>query len=108
MPTISMKEAVGRAKSALNELYEDDPPRALALEEIGLVNKGSRQLWAVTLGFQRTPAVSVMSMLERPRNSMHSLLGTSPSAEVEHRVYKTVLIDASSGEFVKMDIRQVQ
>ena len=53
MPTISMKEAVGRAKSALNELYEDDPPRALALEEIELQGDGNSQLWAVTLGFQR-------------------------------------------------------
>ena len=104
MPTISMKEAVGRAKSALNELYEDDPPRALALEEIELQGDGNSQLWAVTLGFQRKRDVSVV----RDRNSIHDLLGTSPSAEVVHRVYKTVLIDASSGEFVKMDIRQVQ
>ena len=104
MPTISMKEAVGRAKSALNELYEDDPPRALALEEIELQGDGNSQLWAVTLGFQRKRDVSVV----RDRNSIHELLGTSPPAEVEHRVYKTVLIVASSGEFVKMDIRQVQ
>lgn len=104
MPTISMKEAVGRAKSALTELYEDDPPRALALEEIELQGDDTHPLWAVTLGFQRKHAVGVA----RERNSIHDLLGTSPPAEVEHRVYKTILIDASSGAFVKMDIRQVQ
>jgi hypothetical protein len=104
MPTISVKEAVGRAKSALKDLYEDDPPRALALEEIELVGEDDRQLWAVTLGFQRRREVTVVPN----RNSIQELLGQTPATEVEHRVYKTVLIDANSGDFVKMDIRQVQ
>jgi len=104
MPTISVKDAVSRAKIVLKDLYEDDPPRALALEEIELVGENDRQLWAVTLGFQRRHDVTVVPN----RNAIQDLLGRTPLSEVEHRVYKTVLIDAGSGEFVKMDIRQVQ
>jgi hypothetical protein len=104
MPTISIKDAVGRAKNTLKDLYEDDPPRALALEEIELMSENDRQLWAVTLGFQRRRDVTVVSN----RNPIQEFLGQTPAMEVEHRVYKTVLIDANSGDFVKMDIRQVQ
>lgn len=104
MPVISTKEAVSRAKRALQDLYEDDPPRALALEEIELVGEGDRQLWAVTLGFQRQREVTAVSN----RSPVQEFLGQVPPTSVEHRVYKTVLINASSGDFVKMDIRQVQ
>jgi hypothetical protein len=102
MPTISTKEAVARAKQQLLELYEDDPPRELALEEIELVSlDDARQAWAVTLGFARTRNVTVTN----PTGvSMSALLGTNTPTEVEHRVYKTLLLDANTGDFVKMDM----
>ncbi|WP_296443688.1 hypothetical protein [Rhodoferax sp. UBA5149] len=100
---IPAKDAVRRAKESLIELYQDDKPKALALEEIELVKDGERSLWSVTLGFHRPKSVSAVS------GGMLSLAGYgAPTAQVEHRVYKTVFIDASTGEFVKMDIRQVQ
>lgn len=103
MPTIEVKEAVGRAKATLRSLYEDDPPKELALEEIELVIEGTRELWSVTLGFQRRKTVTAA-----PLGGISALFPNPPAPPIEHRVYKTVYIDANSGEFVKMDMRLVQ
>ena len=104
MSVISTKEAVAKAKSTLLDLYEDDPPKDLALEEIEVVDlDGHRKAWAVTLGFHRARRVTTTNT---PSNSILDMVGR-PST-IEHRIYKTVVIDADSGEFVKMDIRQVQ
>ena len=100
MQAIPVKEAVRHAKQSLIELYEDDPPKALALEEIAFVRDGQRDLWSVTLGFDRAPAADeAASALTNP-NWL--------AQPVEHRVYKTVFIDAATGAFVKMDIRHIQ
>lgn len=104
MQAIPVTEAVRHAKESLLALYQDDRPEALALEEIELVKDGDRSLWSVTLGFHRRKLVSAVG-----GGSAFSLAGYgTPPAQVEHRVYKTVFIDASTGEFVKMDIRLVQ
>lgn len=97
MPAISMKQAVSIAKQHIKELYEDDPLQGLALEEIELVTDSHGERWAVTLGFFRAKSV-------RPHSttSMNMFL---PPAPIENRVYKIVMIDANSGDFVKMDIR---
>lgn len=103
MQVIAAKDAVRSAKESLIELYQDDKPKALALEEIELIQEGERRLWAVTLGFHRPKSVSAVG------GGVLSLAGYgAPTPQVEHRVYKTVFVDASTGEFVKMDIRQVQ
>jgi hypothetical protein len=96
---INVKEAVKTAKSSLLELYEDDPPKALALEEIDRVKDGGRELWAVTLGFFRNKSLIPAA------NNLTSIYLPTPAQE--NRVYKTVYIDATTGDFVKMDMRQV-
>lgn len=101
MSQITMNEAVAKAKLHLKELYADDAPQSLALEEIEKTEYGGKQLWAVTLGFQRKRDVS----LARDNSAMAFL--QPRASEVEHRVYKTVMIDANTGDFVKMDMRQV-
>ncbi len=100
MTAIAIKDAVKAAKEKLKELYEDDSPQALALEEIELVEEGRRKLWSVTLGFHRNKSVSALSA---------GVLGDlyKPSPQVENRVYKTILIDAETGDFVKMDMRLI-
>ena len=103
MGQITMRDAVSKAKSHLKDLYDDDAPQALALEEIDRINDGDRQLWAVTLGFQRRRDVSIA----RDAASSTLSLFQARTTEAEHRVYKTVMIDASTGNFVKMDMRQV-
>jgi hypothetical protein len=101
MPTISFQDAIGMAKATLPQLYADDLPREVALEEIELVTEEKRELWAVTLGYFKKRSVSTTA------NS--SLAFFSPqSLQVENRVYKTLLIDAETGLFVRMDMRLVK
>lgn len=102
MAAISVKQAVKAAKDALRDLYEDDPPAAMALEEIEKTHEDGRDLWAVTLGFYRNKAVAIKTS----PNAIGALFNPGIS-QVEHRVYKTLFMDAETGEFVKMDIRQV-
>ncbi len=99
MAGMNVKQAVQAAKDALRDLYDDDPPVAMALEEVEKTSADGRPMWAVTLGFCR-PAVN---------GKPHALGGLfSPSGHMhEHRIYKTLFIDAGTGEFVKMDMRQV-
>ena len=102
MTAVSSKDAVSRAKAEMMTLYSDDTLQQLALEELELVTKDERQAWAVTLGFQRrrelalAPGGSALDRLVR-QNDL-----------VENRVYKTVYIDAETGEFMKMDMRLIQ
>jgi len=100
--TISVKEAVKAAKDALMDLYDDDPPKDLALEEIERRQEDGLDLWVVTLGFYRRKAVVMQTA-----NNIGALFNPSLS-QIEHRVYKMLFIDAQTGRFVKMDIRQVQ
>lgn len=102
MSNIPVQEAVKQAKASLIDLYQDDPPKELALEEIELTDEGQRKLWAVTLGFHRARKVTTLSS----GGGLHAL--GLPIPQLEQRVYKTVFVDAATGEFVKMDIRQVQ
>lgn len=104
MSTIAVQDAVKRAKAALADLFFDETLKALALEEIELVQEQGRPMWAVTLGFHRPKQVSVVE----PAGRSSLFFRDPPPTQVEHRVYKTVFIDARTGEFVKMDIRQVQ
>jgi len=99
MPTISVKEAVSCAKRAIAELFEDDPLKNLALEEIELTTKDDKKVWEVTLGFFRPR--SVTSSL----NQLSAIF--EQQREVENRVYKTIEIDAETGDFLRMGIRLI-
>ena len=102
MSLIAVKVAVSNAKTKLIELYEDDPVKGLALEEIELINEGDHKLWAVTLGFHRTKSVSEVG------GGALGMTGFLKPTQIENRVYKTVIIDAENGDFVKMDMRLVK
>ena len=90
MSLITVKEAVSHAKESLIGLYEDDPAKALALEEIELIKEGQRDLWAVTLGFHRPKSVSEIS------DGAFRMPTLSPP-QIENRVYKFTLICRCSG-----------
>lgn len=101
MPAISAPAAVLRAKETLKNLYEDDPPKALALEEVEFVTDSDQPMWSVTLGFHRQKSVVVHPSSAGALNAY-----LQPTAShVENRVYKTIYINAETGEFVKMDMR---
>jgi capsule polysaccharide modification protein KpsS len=99
MPQLTVKDAVAKAKDAIRQLYDDSPLKDLALEEIELVTDGGRHRWAVTLGFFRPKSITLK----------HGAVGSifHQPTQIENRDYKTIYIDADSGDFVKMEIRPV-
>ena len=103
MQSIPVQDAVKNAKKSLLELYADDPPNALALEEVEFVTDEKRSLWSVTLGFYRRKSVSAV-----PLSGSVTSFFSQPAVEIENRVYKTVFVDANTGDFVKMDMRLVR
>lgn len=84
---IGLKEAVRRAYQVMGELYEGSELRDLLLEEIDR----SGSYWEVTMGFRRP--------------GMDTPLGTilAPPG----RAYKRLRINAETGEFDGMEIRQL-
>ena len=100
MANIEMKTAVSAAKNAFCELFSDDLPEELALEEIDLTNEKGRNLWAVTFGFYRKK-----SLVKSPPGKLTDLF--QQPTQIENRVYKTVYVDAEDGSFVKMDMRLI-
>ncbi|MGI8910877.1 MAG: hypothetical protein ACR2JR_10050 [Rubrobacteraceae bacterium] len=85
---IGVKEAVRIATSALRDLYEDVEIEDLLLEEV----ERSGDSWNVTLGFAR------------PFHGDELLPGLVPS----QRAYKRIKIDTNTGEFLGMEIRELQ
>lgn len=53
----------------------------------------------MTLGFRRIKSVRAVS------TSVSDIF--KPPQQVENRVYKTILIDATNGDFVKMEMRLI-
>lgn len=98
MPTVSVKDAVTLAKTAMADLYHDDPLKSLALEEIELITRDGKEVWEVTLGFFRSRSVTAKA------NTLSAIF--EPHREVENRAYKIVEIDAETGAFLKMGMRR--
>lgn len=92
---IDVKQAVRIATNKLRELYNDVELKDLLLEEV----EKSGNTWLVTLGFTRpvTDAGGLLSVLATP----------SPAQRLSLRAYKRMRIDASTGEFEKMEIRNI-
>ncbi len=84
---IGVKEAVRIATGALRDLYENAELEDLLLEEV----ERSGEVWLVTLGFTRPTTDTTFGLLAAPE-----------------RAYKRIRIDASTGEFLGMEIRELQ
>ncbi len=83
--SIDVKEAVRIATGALRDLYENIELRDLLLEEV----ERSGKVWRVTLGFARPGS------------------GIGIGAFMQQRAFKRIRIDADTGEFLGMEIRQL-
>jgi len=91
---IEVKDAVQVAKSAAYEfLGQETALKDLLLEEVELDT--SSNTWAITLGFN----VPVANRLER--------IGAALAGQMFVRKYKTFNIDAETGEFRSMKIREI-
>lgn len=95
---ITPREAVARAEEVARELYEGTNLRGLRLEEIA--RSPDDKYWDVTLGWVEPEYRTI-----NPAN----LLGMWSATDIVKlpRVYKTFQIDAESGAFHEMRIRDV-
>ncbi len=94
-PRIDISQALRRAIDVVNELYKIQGHELadLLLEEV----ERSGGVWLITLGFAR-PTTSVGGMLAE----------LTAGAGQPRREYKRVRIDAETGEFLGMQIRELQ
>ena len=69
----------------------------LRVEEIELADEKAGKAWYVTLGFHRKKDISTFG----------GGLMTAPPKYIENRSYKTLRIDAESGNFMGMKMREV-
>ncbi|MFP3494357.1 hypothetical protein SB759_09025 [Pseudomonas sp. SIMBA_059] len=91
---IEVKDAVKVAKAAANDfLGQEMALNDLMLEEVEL--DPNSNTWAITLGFN----VPNPNRLQR--------IGAALSGEIFSRKYKTFIIDAQTGEFRSMKIREI-
>ena len=90
---MNVKEAVIRAKTYVSELFEEESPRNLGLEEVGLDR--STNEWIVTVGFSRP--------WDEPKGAL-AALANSP---ITRRVYKVVRISDSTGEIISVKNRDL-
>jgi hypothetical protein len=91
---MNVKEAVFRAKTYVGELFEDESPRNLGLEEVELDHATNE--WIVTVGFSRP--------WDEPKGAL-AALANSP---LTRRVYKVVRISNGSEEIISVKNRDLQ
>jgi len=91
---MEIDELVAKAVGYINSIY-GEVASAVMLEEIQ--RSDDNQKWLITLSFSRKQA---------PSSTLSPLLVES-SADQFERVYKQIQIDAQSGEFLGMSMRQV-
>lgn len=87
------KNAIRAAKRYVAEVFEDEQPSNIGLEEV----EHEAGIWRVTVGFSRP--------WDFPRTSI--LDGFSPAPQPLRRVYKTVLINDGDGEVIAVKNRDV-
>lgn len=88
---VDLKRAVQIATNVIRDLYHNVEIKDLLLEEI----EKSDGTWLVTMSFTR----------ELRSSSLEPLLGVPPKSQ---RLYKRIRIDAQTGEFLGMEIRELQ
>ena len=94
---ITVQEAVQNAKKEMSQIDPFEKFQDLRVEEVELSQDKAVKVWRVTLGFHRKKDISTLG----------GAFGMTPPKYVENRSYKTLLIDAESGGFLGMRIREV-
>jgi hypothetical protein len=105
MSKFTVPDAVKAAKQFLISADPDDPPRDVRLEEVATEKIEEKVAWAITLGMYRKRDISTA----KPLGGLLGMGAYDPfqSSYSENRVYKTIYIDQDSGEFIRMEIRQL-
>ena len=94
---IDVKTAVAKALEYARELFSSE---GATLEEIERDQHSGREVWSITLGF---PEVVI------PRSPSASPLAAALVSTIQNRKvrYKRILVDAQTGEFVAVKMREV-
>lgn len=90
---MGVKEAVAAAKGFILEVFQDERPINVGLEEVEFDE--SDKAWIVTVGFSRP--------WDEPRNSLAAFAVTPNSL----RTYKTVKIGDQDGKVLSLKNREV-
>lgn len=105
---IPPQAAAANAKKYIHELEPDESLTDLRLEEVKLDDSGKQ--WLITLGYFRKRSFEVYQKIADASNNagVGSFLARLNSGErlIENRVYKQLAIDAETGEFIAMHIRE--
>jgi hypothetical protein len=107
---IPPQEAVSKAKKYLLELAPGELIEDLRLEEVEF--EESKKLWLITLGFFRPHQITNTGELAhatKRKSTLASLFHEEPAENQasKSRIYKRLAIDAESGDFRSMTIREV-
>lgn len=94
---ITVQEAVQKAKLEIGQIDPSETLNELRVEEVELAQEKLGNVWRVTLGFHRKKDISTLG----------GAFGVAPPKYVENRTYRTLLIDAESGGFLGMRMREV-
>ncbi|MDX1522153.1 MAG: hypothetical protein R3264_11035 [Anaerolineae bacterium] len=98
---IDVKEAVKVAFKEIGNLYTTDELTDLTLEEVELSE--DEQYWLITLGFTQTLSLPIEAQRQTSFFDANPLVQEISTM----RVYKTLKIDANTGEFQSMKIRTI-
>jgi hypothetical protein len=93
MTSLTVKEAVQRAKAFVEDVLEGEGPTNIGLEEVEYSPETGT--WKVTIGFSR------------PWNSTRGALATITGEQMSKRAYRIVAINDNSGEPVSMTKREL-
>ena len=85
---MDVKQAVIQAKTYVKDLFEEEKPANIALEEVEYNNQASE--WLITVGFNRP--------WDRPNN----LIAEAAGLNEPRRSYKVVRISDETGEVMSM------
>jgi hypothetical protein len=105
---IPPQAAAANAKKYLHDLAPDESLTDLRLEEIKLDDE--RKQWLITLGYFRKRSFEVYqkSLDQDATGGIGKFLARLDTGErlIENRVYKQLSLDAETGEFISMQIRE--
>lgn len=98
LPKINVLQAVSIASARIKELYEDQNPQNVLLEEVRFEFESNR--WEITIGFSHKANLLPASDFTK----MNIPIGEMPSYDPD-RTYKLVKVDGTSGAVLALGTR---
>lgn len=97
LPKINVKQAASIATAHIRDLYSEEDPQNILLEEVRFEHEANR--WDVTIGFDHNAVVPASKFI-RTNDPLREMLN-----DKFERVYKVVEVDGTSGAVLGMRMR---